>query len=134
VSLQHHHEYAVDLPRSLPDGFEIPAREFPASLAGAHSTRPRSARFRAVASACLLRPSRGESDAGYGSGRKLWSRARTGSSLPDRLSYSSSPASILSTKTQASTPMILEMLVATGLWDRPKSYAANTRDARTFPK
>ena len=47
MSLRHRHEYAVDLPRGLPDGFEIPAREFPASPAGAHRTRPRSARFRA---------------------------------------------------------------------------------------
>ena len=30
MSLRYRHEYAADLPRGLPDGFEIPAREFPA--------------------------------------------------------------------------------------------------------
>lgn len=34
MSLRHRHEYAVVLPRGLPDGFEIPAREFPTASGG----------------------------------------------------------------------------------------------------
>jgi hypothetical protein len=34
VSLRHRHEYAVVLPRGLPDGFEIPAKEFPTNSGG----------------------------------------------------------------------------------------------------
>ena len=50
MSLRHRHEYAVVLPRGLLASFEIPAREFPAPVAGAHRIRPRSARFEPVAS------------------------------------------------------------------------------------
>lgn len=31
MSLRHRHEYAADLPRGLPNGFEIPDKEFPAA-------------------------------------------------------------------------------------------------------
>ncbi|MDQ0765395.1 hypothetical protein QF027_008030 [Streptomyces canus] len=46
VSLRHRHEYAVVLPRGLLDGFEIPAKKFPAANGGRFA--PLSAQIRQV--------------------------------------------------------------------------------------